>query len=147
LIRHAWSVLSQLTSVDGETNRVSMAVAESLRTHIPEQDLPLREIATIVITVELVTLWWTTDENENDEQEYRVAIRFGGESLSTTPVPFRLGDHRRFRSRVRFDWLPIRDSGTYVFAVEVKRGEAWDLVAEVPLDITIVLIPAPVPAH
>ena len=39
--------------------------------------------------------------------------------------------------RLRFHLLPFEGPGLYWFQVEVKKGEAWDSVARLPLEVTI----------
>lgn len=138
MIRHAWTVVSQQAFVDRDTNKLALVVAEGLTATVPIPAPPPGETIAMGVTLEIMTLWWRTAGDESgNEHESRVLIRLGETVLATLSVPLNFQGNNRLRQRVRFDSMPAQTSGVYTFCVELRNGDGWSQVAEIPFEVIL----------
>lgn len=139
MIKHVWSVLCSQSVTDQQTNNVSLfnvieQIEVTLAKDVPEGLLPIAQMP-----LELVSLW---ERVAGDGATGGAAVvdvmdatgkRIGGREMS-----FDLNDHRRCRTRLTLNGVPISGSGRYVIrVVHRSAGEADQVVAEIPLDVTV----------
>lgn len=142
MIKHIWSVLCQKSSVDQQSNNVSLFdVFEALEvginptTNIEPPDNPEFNIP---IQYQVVTLWTITDA-KNNEGEIRVTLinPDGKEKiLVKSDLKFPSGK-RRMRSINQIQGLPVNKSGDYHFIVELKQEEKFQKVSDIPLEVKL----------
>ena len=132
MIQHVWSVICQSTSIDTDTNRISMFnVLESL-TIFSQADEPV----TLPISFEIFSLLTRSEPDQPSKGRLRVYYRHpSGEATSPFEVSIDLSHAIYFRSRVRSQGLALTSPGRYLFLVEVQDegDDAWRIVAELPL--------------
>ena len=132
MIQHVWSVVCQSTSIDTDTNRISLFnVLENL-TIFTQAEEPI----TLPIGFEIFTLWTRSHVDQPCKGRMRVYYCHpSGETTNPFEVPIDLSQAIYFRSRTRSQGLALTTPGRYVFLVEIQdEGEdAWRRVAELPV--------------
>lgn len=139
MIRHVWSVLCSQSVTDQQTNNISLfnvieQIEATLAKSIPQGVLPPAPLP-----LELVSLW---ERVEADDQTVGTAVvdvldasgnRIGGREMGIDVTA-----HRRCRTRLILTGIPITGSGRYTVQVAQRSDdEGQNLVAEIPLDVTL----------
>lgn len=144
MIAHIWSVLCQNSSVDQQTNNVSLfQVFEALEVDVtPASNAEVSASAEFNIPVQyqIVTLLSKEKaDSENTKYGIRIAlVNPQGEKkiLVDRELPF-LANKRRMRSVNQIQGLPVNKSGDYHFIVEIKQDEKFQKVADLPLEVKL----------
>lgn len=148
MIKHIWSVLCQKSSVDQQSNNVSLFdVFEALEvginptTNIKPSDNPEFNIP---IQYQVVSLWSITDAKNNEGEIQVTLINPDGKEkiLVNSDLKFPAGK-RRMRSINQIQGLPVNKSGDYHFIVELKQEEKFQKVADLPLEVKLNINTAP----
>ncbi len=135
MIGHAWSILCSSSSIDSDSNNISLFnVLERINIEGPKDD----ERGILPIEMEFISLWMQGDKPGRGFA--RVLIQGpSGEIPPTNELLVDLsGDTiARFRTRHKFLGLPFVGFGTYWFHAELKLDgeEKWQTFARVPLEI------------
>jgi len=151
-IRLIWSILCQSSSIDQETNSVSIfnSVEQlKIKFDIPK-DVELRkkleegsekQRLTTPVRVEIITLLQKLDNKKENKSEIEISfIDPKGEELLKQSHPVVIpADKQRFRDRVKFNGLPITESGEYIFKLKIKENgeEDYEELDLLPLQVTI----------
>jgi len=130
MIKHIWSVLCGSSSIDNESNKVSLFnILENLTIYgDPEQ------VTGIPINVEILTLWERLYE-EPCEGFMRI-ILINPHEIASQPFEFNidLKEAHFHRTRMAITGLPLSGPGRYVYQVAYKEGETnWQIAAELPI--------------
>jgi hypothetical protein len=136
VILHAWSVFCSDSSIDKDTNNISLfSVLEELKVVTPLE--PPRDAA-LPLRGHVVSLWYRAGTNEPEAAEARYILKAGGSEVAI------LGSYTldltrpRLRTRVVIQALPIWQSAFYQIAVEYRHtDEDWILATELPLEVTV----------
>lgn len=134
MIQHVWSVLCTRSSIDSETNNISLLeVVEKLTL------FGGRNEGVVPIQVELVTLWSRENLADEESGEARMTCLApdGTHLVPPTPYTVDLTQFGRTRHRNRINGIPVRGSGKYTFLTELRRDDEWTAVSRVPLEIAI----------
>jgi hypothetical protein len=140
MIQHIWTVPCRVGIVDQNTNNVSLI---DVLEEITVSELPMQPgviPAQMPSILDVVSLWGRENPDQPEAGWGRLSlISPQGESLVQQPGEVDLRQFRRVRAFNKFIGLPLRGPGRYYFHVERRPDEAaeWELVARVPLDITI----------
>lgn len=147
MIHHVWSILCRSSSVDSESNNISIFSVieqfklELLTDHNPETDEE-SELVPIPSGLQLVTLWRREPRDEPEAGRYRARFRLEEQILEPQPkeIEIDLRSAPRLRSRLNMFALPLDlsrtgDLETYWFDIELLKGDEWVRQASVPLDI------------
>jgi len=138
VIRHVWSVLCTKSSIDSDTNNISLfEILEQIQvSQFPE---PAGDAITVVpMPVELVSLWTREPVGEPQQGECRLTMYSPrGKSLSSPPQVMDLSKYRRFRSRFQIPGLPLDGPGLCEVEVQFRGGSEaeWNTVARVPIEV------------
>lgn len=141
MIKHIWSILCEDSSVDQETNKLSIRnVLESIE--IKVQGI-LPEKSAIPIPFEIVSFF--TRANSAKEEEIQLEIKLvnsemdslGKDLTATIKFPAK---SNRLRSRLKIQGLPIKGEGKYAFIISfmTSNEKEFKTVAELPLEIKFV---------
>ena len=137
MIQHRWSIACTQAVVDRYTNNISLE-------HIIEQiniQGPLPTENAIPIELDIMTLWATDEPGDTEIAQSRLTIVApNGEELGSNEAQVDLTKHVRLRNRAHLSGLPFAGSGQYVFRVDLLRGNTWETVGNVYMDI--VQVPA-----
>jgi hypothetical protein len=135
MIGHVWTVLCSHAVIDQDSNSVSLLdVVEQLE--IGEEPTPE---GGVLFSLDLMTLWARTDLDVPAWGHGRVTFLSPSGELVRGPFSFDidLSQHRRNRTKGRFQALPITGSGRHVFRVELQNENEteWHQVANIPLEV------------
>jgi hypothetical protein len=151
-IKFIWSVLCQSSSIDVDSNSVSIFnTVEEIKASFnsPKDDDLRKEIEkelekpSLVIPVQLqiVTLLQKTAENTQINGEIEVEfMNPEGKSIFKTSHPLTIPvDKKRLRDRMKINGLTITTGGEYSFKVRIKenRESAFEEFTTLPLDVMI----------
>ncbi len=135
MIDHVWSVLCRRSSIDRETNNISLFdVVEQLQL-FEGSEVP----SSVAGPFEIVSLW--TRSAEPTRGEAQISLRGPSGRLLIPPLlqEIDLREARRLRARQRLSLIPIEGSGVHVFSIErrLHGRERWDEVATIPVDVVL----------
>jgi len=135
--RHVWSVLCAKTSVDSQTNNLSLF--EVLEQVTVLGGAPVDRKIAIPMQLELASSWTRSDRavGETATMRFRLIMPNGiVENGPQTQVNMLL--HERQRVLIKMNALPIHGQGQYEFLVEVLTPDnKWEECARVPLAVFI----------
>lgn len=143
-MKHIWSILCQKSSVDIESNLLSLFnCAEEINLIINQSKTLKDGVQAIKIELELVSFWITEGVNKNEDDILEIKIELLDPdkkilSSSKNKLNIKKGI-QRFRNRIKIEGLYVSKEGRYTFNVWAKSGgkKEHKLVAELPLDIKI----------
>jgi hypothetical protein len=136
MIEHIWSVVCNGSSIDQDTNTISIYnVLEQLKVF---SDTP--DSVSLPIHLEIFSLW--TRENEKVAARGKMRMFFcdpGDNCKKKAELDIDLKEAVFFRSRIRVDGLDLNGAGRYKFVVELQQeGEkSWQKVASLPILVSI----------
>lgn len=142
MIQHVWSVLCSKSSIDKETNNISLfEVIEQL-----QGEGWMGEPVLVPYPLELVSLWARAEPNRPSRGEARVILHSpSGTTKISATQQVDLSEFRRLRHRIKIPGLRVNGPGFYTFLVEVRQEEQehWEPVARIPLEIQIKMAAPP----
>ena len=137
MIKHLWSIACSRTSVDKESNNISLfEVLEQLTlSGGPIQPQPGKK-GVVPILFEIVSLWTKEHENETIKGRGRtVLVAPSGTELPMVEFDVDLSQHQRSRTINRITGLPIGEEGKHYFRVDLQENGRWAEQGRVPLQI------------
>ncbi len=133
MIEHIWTVLCSRAVIDSETNNVSIQdVIEQITINAePAED------GFLPIPFELITLYIRKESNTPIKGNDRVTFMTpSGKAEVVSEGTIDLSSAERFRHRVKFPGVPLREAGRYYFIIDIKKdNDEWEKVATIPLTI------------
>lgn len=146
--RHIWSILCQSSSVDRETNRLSLLnILEEISI---KKDKASEGKFFLPLEFEIVSFLERLDDNRKgdiiQEAEMGITDPSGGVLLKRPfELLFRKG-FKRLRNRLKMNGLIITTAGIYTFFIRVRghKGGAFQVIAEIPLAVKISELESPV---
>ncbi len=148
MIRHIWSVLCSKSSIDKDTNNVSLfEVLEQVSFNVKgpyaekAKKIARNEHIVAPFNFEVVTLL----DRESPRGEPEVALKAGivdpaGKTLGNFDHLVRFVEgKRRMRVVMKIIGMPVNKSGVYRVMIMLKEqgGGDYKIVAEIPLEVTI----------
>lgn len=145
-IQHIWSILSESSVIDQDTNNVSLInIVEELQVTLPKGKVlsASNNVNLVSMKCELVSLWKSLEVGKEHVMEIKVSLYDPSNKQVLNEEPalklhFQKGIER-FRSRVRFDALPITTPGTYTFKLYAKDNKNFIPISETPFSVKIAL--------
>jgi hypothetical protein len=142
MIRHVWTVVCARSSIDSESNNISLFdVLEQLTLQGP---LPEGR-GQLAIPHEIVSLWTRErlDEGATGESRIKMVAPSGWTTEGRT-IQLDLTRFNRLRTRGRPAALPVEGSGLYWIVTEFRPGPGteWQEVARAPLELRMEVAPA-----
>ena len=142
-IEHVWSQLCQSSSVDHDTNSVSLfhLVEEVTVERAKNAPPPPAEGSVVPVVCELVTLWQKRSEGQHVIADVEVGF-IDPAGLRLQSVIYKLEivpQHNRTRFRLKMNGLKITTAGAYAFAINIRGPNETQFVeaARVPLGVRI----------
>lgn len=141
MIKHVWSVLCRSSSVDSNSNNISLFnVLESLRLspNVPQKTKNEKQEIHVPIDYQIVSFW--THEQEKKET---ITIKLVFETPAGKTVQLidkKLtfpADKRRMRDIIGIQGITVQESGEYAFKYQAKLNGNFKTMAELPLEVTI----------
>ena len=135
---HAWTVLTERTSIDADSNNISLQGIEQMEITV-ENEINEQNRAMLPIQLEIAILWYREFPERGEITNGRVKIIGpNGEDLGITNFEIDLTNHQRTRSRIRLNALPVIGGGRYFFITEIETdGGDFNEVGKVPLELII----------
>jgi hypothetical protein len=139
MLDHLWSIVCQSSSIDIETNRLSIFnVIENLSINSQEGQRIL-----VPLQFDIVSSWLRKDISEPVYATMRITYSSPeGENILQQELVFEITKAPLHRTRIHFPNIPVTTSGCYKFMVDLKMNaeNVWCTVATIPLFIKILEI-------
>lgn len=137
-MQHIWSVLCQRSSIDFETNLVSLfECIEEINLVFNNTKDANNEKIVIPVNWQLVNYWIV----EGGEGSLEIKIDFvnpEGNVFSSYENKIELQNNiKRFRSRTNINGFEVAKSGRYKLVISYKKEGEYVKVSEIPVDINI----------
>lgn len=140
MINHYWTVLCSASTIDKDTNNVSLLnVIE--RITIFGQSPPKGEVGAVPNPASIVSLWGRSDLNTPERGTVLMIIEFdeGGKPIQTDPheIGIDLSEYQRLRTRLNLNLLPIMGEGRHWIRVSLRHSneDGWTPVVSIPYEI------------
>lgn len=141
MIKHAWTVLCRRSSIDKDSNNISISdVLERLQVNVKPELVEGKDAFTLPVEYEIVSLLYRDSKGKEEEVSLRVEFR-DPEDKNLSKTDFNIivkPEHLRMRNRSRIKGLILNETGTYTFLLSVKQGNSkYKEVARIPLEVHI----------
>jgi hypothetical protein len=149
MIRHVWTVFCSSSAIDRDTNQVSLFdLIEQIRVQLAAPP-PAGEKAVVPAQFQVVTLWTRGDGNEAESAPTRLRlVTPNGHELLKSENNVDLTEHQFRRVRLNLAGMPYVGDGRYHFLVDLRDGDDWRVVADVPVQFEVVVqLPTAEPAN
>lgn len=139
-MKHIWSIICQKSSIDVETNLLSLfACVEELNLSLNNTEA-LKNNLVVQTEFQLVSFWTRDDAEQESQLEIEAEmINPQGQVLNkfSNKLPIKKGA-LRFRNRTNIQGMPITGPGRYFLRLKQKDEKGnWLVVTELPLDVKI----------
>lgn len=141
-MKHIWSILCQRSSIDFETNSLSLFdCIEEINVVVDKTKLVQNDKIVIPIEFQLVSFWAVEDsEKDNNLKIKGGLVDSKNKILNSFENSFDVKKGiKRFRNRTNIKGLPITEEGRYYIKVWqwMKKTDKFEIVAELPLDVKL----------
>ena len=137
MLRHVWTVLCRTSSVDKDSNNISLLeVTEQLGGILVGPVQP----PALPFPLTLVTLWCRSEPSTpvRGNSRLRVVGPDGADLIEPTVQDVNLMEHLRTRLRASLAAIPYSGPGFYEYVMERETDTAaWEEVARVPLEVKV----------
>lgn len=139
-MQHIWSVLCQRSSIDFETNLLSMfECIEEVNLVFNGTQAANNEKITIPVNWQLVS-YWLIDDSANEE-----SVEIKVDFINSEGIVFNTFNNKmetkknmkRFRGRMNINGFEVTKSGRYHISVSYMKGNEYVEVCKLPVDINI----------
>ncbi len=148
-IKHIWSILSESSVVDQQTNSLSIhKVLEQLNINLSPKDqestkdkMKSGNGITIPFPFQIISLWQNTALNKVPTADVEIEL-FDFSNLSLQKINFKFSfekDKPRMRTIINSPSINITGTGLYLFKIRLKESEEEGLIeiAEIPLEVRV----------
>lgn len=137
-MQHIWSVLCQRSSIDFETNLVSLfECIEEINLVFNNTKDANNEKIVIPVNWQLVN-YWIVDGGEGSLEIKIDFVNPEGNVFSSYENKIELQNNiKRFRSRTNINGFEVAKSGRYKLVISYKKEGEYVKVSEIPVDINI----------
>jgi hypothetical protein len=141
-MKHVWSILCQRSSIDFETNSLSLFdCLEEMNVVINKTELVKNDKIIIPVEFQLVSFWSIEDsEKDNILKIKGELVDSKNKILNSFENSFNIKKGiKRFRNRTNVKGLPITEEGRYYIKVWqwAEKISKFEVVSELPLDVKI----------
>ncbi len=139
-MKHIWSILCKSSSIDQETNLITIRdCIEQLNVTVTKDAHKAKIV--IPVELELVHLWSYDNSNKNKKFEVKTEL-YDPENKKIHEFSASFicpKNKKRMRMLMKIKGLPVTSTGTYTFKIRSKeeKQKGYKNVAEIPLDITL----------
>jgi hypothetical protein len=136
-MKNIWSVLCQESSVDSQTNKVSLFnCIEELTLGFPKKEDINADPKNIPMSFDIASLWL---KDVNDSNNFRVSVDFCDPSdkiLKSFEQNFSFEPgKKRLRTFIKVNGFIIVSEGTYKVRINYEQDNKTKLVSELPFDV------------
>jgi len=140
-MNHIWSVLCEKSSIDTETNLLSLfSCIEELSVVVDKQKMEEKGGKVVIPANFQLVSFWTIDDKEKDHNlRNKVELLSpNGEVLNQFNKSFDIkAGATRFRNRANISGMPIVGEGRYYLKLYQVSDAGENLVAQLPVEIKI----------
>jgi len=142
MIKHIWSVLCLKSSVDNQTNNISLFdIFEQLEVKITKMegvDIPEGKI-NIGLSYELVNYWVKIGSVGEEKIDIKIDLMDpSNTTIKTITKELIIPENiKRMREVNKIQGISISQSGIYWISVKIKNGENYEEKANVPFEVII----------
>lgn len=136
MISHVWSVLCSGSSIDQDTNNLSLFDTIEMIGVSPEAEFPV----VFPLPFQLVSLWSRTELNTPAKGYSQLkVVNPSGKLGHVSQGEVDMTEFRRLRQRISIQGFEITELGKYLFVVEFRYEDGeYEAVAQVPLEVSVV---------
>jgi hypothetical protein len=139
-IKHIWTVICQKSSVDANSNILSLfEILEKININIDPKAPNYEEgkILGIPFNFEIISYWKKTTQQSSGEGKI-IILSPEKKELNSFPLEIKIPESlNSMRLIIKMDGLKFTTSGEYKVEVQQKNGNKFDVVAEIPFEVTI----------
>lgn len=139
-MKHIWSIICEKSSIDFETNSLSLFNnIEEINLTIDKTKASRNEKIVIPANFQIINFWVTeSPEKENSTEIKAEFIDPEGENLNKFEQSLKMKKGiKRMRNRANIQGIPVTKNGRYYYRISQKKNEKFKVVAELPLDINV----------
>ena len=141
-MKHIWTVVCENSSVDKETNLLSLFnCVEQITLTSNKGHLLSKEGIIINVNFQLISFWTIKDKNKDNELDIKLEIIApNGNSLFSYDNHFKINKGNvKFRNIIKISTLKIIGEGRYIIKMMCKKNKTgnFEIVSESPLDVKI----------
>jgi len=133
MIEHAWTVVCSKSSVDNQSNNISLfEILEqiNLAGSVPSD-------AVLPMSFDIVSLWYRIADGLDQASGRVLLVDPANVERPLGEFTVDLNTNPRMRTIHRVNGLPINGRGTYFFRIELRRGDEWNIEASIPLQVDV----------
>lgn len=141
-MKNAWSIICEKSVIDAQSNLLSLFnCVEEVEIKIDKTKIVKNSKLIAPINLQLISLWMINNyvkENlfiikiELVDPEGAILSEFSN-TLKSQP------GNKRLRSINNIQGMPVTKSGRYYFRISRQRGDKFDMVSELALDVNLIL--------
>ncbi len=141
-MKHVWTILCQDSSIDIETNLLSLFnCLEELNLVLDKTKILENNTLVIPVDLQMVNFWLIQNPAQDNILEIKVEL-IDPDSKSINQFENKFNVKKgilRFRNRTKIQGLPVTKEGRYIFRVMQRdeKSKEYIIVSELPLDIKI----------
>lgn len=138
-MKHAWTILCRKSSIDKDTNNLSLFDSFEELHVTPTDKLPDKAKQGLPVNFEIVSLWYDNDPSTESKGTLRIEL------YDSKNKKFKEFDHefvipknfKRMRTRIRMIGLPMSEAGDYIFKIKYQKSDQtnYTLATELPFEI------------
>lgn len=141
-IKHIWTLASKGSSIDQETNLLSIfEIAEEFTVDVKIDKDKDSVVLNLPIQFQLITLWEKINKGNEEKAEIQLEYfdpnnkKLGGFNYKLV-IP---ADKKRFRNKINVNGLGISTPGRYLFKINKKEDgqDNYKLAGEMSIDMVI----------
>lgn len=145
-MEHLWTIPCQVSTVDQETNGLTLVqILENIQLQVPDFEPDRKEIVQLIMPMHVVTMWQRSQAETEETGEARVTfVSPSGAVLVDQAYEVPLVTSVRYRYTIRFPSIPFDIPGTYSFNIYRKTPNGqMRKISETQLPISVVLAGSP----
>ncbi len=139
-MKHVWSILCEKSSVDSETNLLSMFnTMEQINLVIDKTKMQKSDKLVVPASFQIINFWVIEDPTKENSTEMKIEfVDPKGKILNEFRKVLKTKkDIKRVRNRTNIQGMPVTESGRYCYRVSQKKGNKFEAIFELPLDIYV----------
>jgi len=139
-MKNVWSIICEKSSVDAQTNLLSLFnCIEEMKLEIDKTKMAENNKVVIPVNLQLISFWTIDDYTKEHSSEIKIElVDPKGKILNEFKNTLKSNKgNKRLRSITNLQGVPVTESGKYYYRTSQKIGNKFEIVSEVPLDISI----------
>lgn len=139
-MKNIWSIICNSSSIDSQTKSLSLFnCVEEIKVEIDESKISKNDKLLIPVNLQFVSFWIVDDFSKENTVNIRLElIDPVAKVLSefSNSLKSKKGE-KRLRSITNIQGMQITESGRYYYRMSQEKGNKFEIVSEIPLDINI----------